>query len=84
MSYDIFISNLPMSTISVPLPHALETFIDSMIKSGAASTKAGVVRQALARYAEDQAVEAVLRSQREFKDGKEVRGDLRTILKRME
>ncbi len=72
-----------MSTLSVPLPHALESFIDRMIKRGAASTKAEVVRQALARYAEDEAVETVLRAQQEFREGREVRGDLRKILNKM-
>ncbi|KKR84590.1 MAG: hypothetical protein UU48_C0012G0005 [Candidatus Uhrbacteria bacterium GW2011_GWF2_41_16] len=72
-----------MSTISVPLPHPLESFIERMVKRGAASTKAEVVRQALARYAEDEAVESVLRAQQELREGKEIRGDLREILKKM-
>ncbi|MFA4845031.1 MAG: hypothetical protein WC654_00530 [Patescibacteria group bacterium] len=72
-----------MSTLSVPLPHTLELFIDTMVKRGSASTKAEVVRQALSRYAEEEAVESVLRAQQEFKDGKEVRGNLRDILKQL-
>lgn len=71
-----------MSTISVPIPATLESFIARMIKRGAASTKAEVVRQALFRYSEDEAVEAVLRAHQELKEGKEIRGDLRQILKR--
>ena len=72
-----------MSTLSVPLPKALELFIENMVKRGAASTKAEVVRQALSRYAEEDAIEMVLRAQQERKDGKEVRGNLKDILKRM-
>ena len=72
-----------MSTLSVPLPQALELFIERMVKRGAASTKAEVVRQALSHYAEEDAVQAVLRAQQEWKDGKEVRGDIRKILKQM-
>jgi Arc/MetJ-type ribon-helix-helix transcriptional regulator len=72
-----------MSTLSVPLPSALEAFIDEMVRSGAAANKADVVRQALARFAEDQAVEAVLRSEQEVRDGKILRGDIREIIKRL-
>ncbi|MEI6511001.1 MAG: hypothetical protein WCO25_03080 [Candidatus Uhrbacteria bacterium] len=71
-----------MSTLSVPLPQPLESFISMMVKRGFASTKAEVVRQALSRYAEDAAVESVLRAQQEFKEGKEIRGSIRDILKK--
>jgi Arc/MetJ-type ribon-helix-helix transcriptional regulator len=70
-----------MSTISVPIPHTLETFIEEMIHRGIASNKAEVVRQALVRFAEDQAVEAVLRGEQELRDGKVLRGDLRKLAK---
>ncbi len=69
-----------MSTISVPLSPSLELFIEAMVKRGSAPSKAEVVRQALARYAEDEAVEAVLRAQRDRKNGKEIRGSIREIL----
>lgn len=72
-----------MSTISVPIPNTLETFIDDMIRRGFAPSKAEVVRQALVRYAEDQAVEAVMQSMREAKAGKILRGDLDEIAARL-
>ncbi|MEK7546136.1 MAG: hypothetical protein AAB554_03620 [Patescibacteria group bacterium] len=72
-----------MSTLSVPLPNALEAFIDEMVRRGVAANKAEVVRQALVRFAEDQAVESVLRSEQEVRDGKIMRGDLRKIAKRL-
>lgn len=72
-----------MATLSVPLPAQLEEFINAMVKRGRASTKAEVVRQALSWYAEEEAVQAVLRAEQEFRDGKEIRGDLRTVLKKM-
>ncbi|MBI4437858.1 hypothetical protein HY631_02810 [Candidatus Uhrbacteria bacterium] len=72
-----------MSTISVPLTGPLEQFIDDMIRRGAAPNKAEVVRQALVRFAEDQAVEAVLRSEQEARDGKVLRGDLRDLIKQV-
>ncbi|MBI4591939.1 hypothetical protein HY733_00630 [Candidatus Uhrbacteria bacterium] len=70
-----------MSTISVPIPQNLEAFIHEMIARGIAPNKAEVVRQALVRYAEDQAVEAVLRAQQEAREGKILRGDPRELLK---
>ena len=72
-----------MSTLSVPLPVALELFIEDMVRQGKAPNKAEVVRQALARYAEDQAVEAVLRSEQEAREGKILRGDLNELLKQI-
>lgn len=69
-----------MSTISVPLTPPLETFIDEMIRIGFGSSKADVVRRALNKCREDQAVEAVLRAQQERRDGKEIRGNLRDLL----
>ena len=72
-----------MTTISIPIPAALEEFINKMIKRGDAPTKAEVVRQALVRFAEDEAIESVLRSEQEIKDGKILRGDIRKIIKRL-
>ena len=72
-----------MSTISVPISSPLESFINEMIKQGVAENKAEVVRRALIRFAEDQAVEAVLRSEQELKDGKILRGDLKKLAKRL-
>ncbi len=72
-----------MTTLSIPVSSATVSFINRMVKSGAASTKAEVVRQALARYAEDRAVEDVRIAQQEMREGKGVSGDLRTILSKM-
>ncbi|MFA5946138.1 MAG: hypothetical protein WC802_04500 [Patescibacteria group bacterium] len=72
-----------MITLSIPVPLQLERFVNRMVKNGSASTKAEVVRQALSRYAEEKLVESVLLAEQELKEGKEVRGDLREILKRM-
>mgnify|MGYP001587376935 CR=1 FL=1 len=73
-----------MSTLSVPLTPQLEAFIDSMVESGRYSNKAIVVRQALKKMSEDEAVEAVLRSIQEAKEGKVFRGDLREIMKQID
>ena len=72
-----------MSTISVPLPPHLEEFIERQIKEGKADNKAQVVRRAITRLSEEEAINAVLESEREMREGKIIRGDLRKILKRM-
>ena len=54
-----------MSTISVPLPANLEEFVNRMVKSGEAANKADVVRKALRRMSDEEAVEAILRAERE-------------------
>lgn len=73
-----------MITLSVPVSTNTVSFINRMVKRGVASTKAEVVRQALARYEEDSLLQSVLRAQQDLKDGKEIRGNLRDILKQMD
>ena len=68
-----------MSTLSVPLSPELEKFIDSQVKSGRAANKADVVRRALTKFSEDEAVEIILQAQREIAEGKGLRGDLRKL-----
>lgn len=70
-----------MSTISVPLTPHLEKFLESYIKSGNASNKAEVLRRALIKFEEDEAVMKVLRAEQEVKEGKIIRGKLSDILK---
>ena len=72
-----------MTTLSVPLPQHLETFVNTMVRRGVAANKAEVVRQALSRYAEEHAIEAVLKSEQEARDGKVLRGDLRKLVKKL-
>ena len=68
-----------MSTLSVPLPPNLEAFINNQVKSGYAANKADVVRRALIRLSEDEAVEAVLRASQE----PTLKGDLRELAKKI-
>jgi len=68
-----------MSTISVPLPPELEKFINNQVKSGNAANKADVVRRALTRFSEDEAVRVVLEASQE----PVLRGDLRELMKRI-
>jgi len=67
-----------MSTISVPLPANLEAFIDRMVKSGNAANKADVVRKALKRMSDEEAVEAILRAQKE----PNLKGDLDVLARK--
>jgi len=67
-----------MSTISVPLPTHLEEFIkETAEKRG--SNKAEVVRAAITFFAEEEAVQAVLRAERE----PTLRGDLKELAKKI-
>ena len=72
-----------MSTLSVPLPAHLETFVENMVRRGVAANKAEVVRQALNNYAEEQAVAVVLKAEQEIKEGKALRGDIKKLIKRL-
>ena len=72
-----------MSTISVPLNSKLELSLDYLVKSGVASNRAAVMRRALERLTEDEAVAVVLRAEREMAEGKGLRGDLRTLAKKL-
>lgn len=69
-----------MSTLSVPLPPNLEAFINNQVKSGYAANKADVVRRALIRFSEDEAVEAILRASQE----PTLKGDLRELAKKIQ
>lgn len=72
-----------MSTISVPLNSKLEQSLDYLVKSGVADNRAAVMRKALARLEEEEAVFALLKAEQEIREGKVFRGDLRKLLKRV-
>ncbi len=69
-----------MATISVPLSKEHQESLDQLVKSGVASNRAAVMRKALERLAEDEAIEDVLRAEREVTQGKVLKGDTRTLL----
>lgn len=68
-----------MSTLSVPLTPKLEEAIDELVKNGFAPTKSEVVRRAIARLSEEEAVNAVLQAMKEPM----LKGDLRTLMKKL-
>ena len=57
--------------------------IERMVKNGVASNKAAVVRRAIEKLAEDEAVNAVLLAEREMGEGKFLRGDIRELMKKI-
>ena len=66
-----------MSTISVPLSPELEQSLNALIASGYGSNKADVIRRALKKADEDEAIRVVLEAQMEISMGKGLTGDLR-------
>lgn len=68
-----------MSTLSVPLPANLEAFINSMVADHRAANKADVVRKALYRMEEEEAIRAVLEAEKE----PVLRGNLKDLLKKV-
>ncbi len=71
-----------MTTISVPITSKLEESINKLIENGYGSNKADVVRRAITKLAEDEAVETVLRAMQEISEGKGLKGDLRELAKK--
>lgn len=65
-----------MTTLSVPIPANLEEFINKQIREGRAANKADVVRRAITRLSEEEAVNAVLNAERE----PTLRGNLKELL----
>ncbi len=65
-----------MATISVPLSAKLEQQLDALVAEGVGSNRADVMRRALKNFAEEEAVNAVLKAERE----PVLRGDLRKLL----
>ena len=72
-----------MSTLSIPVTAEQEAFIEAYIKAGNADNKAEVVRKALNRFAEDEAVNVVLQAEKELGEGKALYGDLRELMKKI-
>ena len=72
-----------MTTLSVPVSAKLEEFINQMIGQGRAANKADVVRKALDLLAEEEAIASVLKAERETREGKILRGDLKKLMKKL-
>ncbi|KKU68696.1 MAG: hypothetical protein UX89_C0002G0021 [Parcubacteria group bacterium GW2011_GWA2_47_16] len=68
-----------MSTLSVPLTPQLEEAVNRLVKDGYGANKADVVRKAIKRLSEAEAVNAVLRAELE----PTLKGDLRDLIKKI-
>jgi Arc/MetJ-type ribon-helix-helix transcriptional regulator len=68
-----------MATLSIPISAGQEDFIKGLVKSGKAANKAHAVRLALDSYEKEEAIAAVLQAEQEIRDGKGLRGNLRTL-----
>jgi Arc/MetJ-type ribon-helix-helix transcriptional regulator len=68
-----------MGTVSVPLSKQHQDRLDTLVKQGAGSSRADVMRKALDKFAEEEAIAAVLQAQREPL----LRGDLRTLARKL-
>lgn len=73
-----------MTTISVPISSEQEKFINGLVKSGKAANKAHAVRYAIQRLEEEEAIAAVLEGERDAREGRVYRGDLRRLIKKFD
>jgi Arc/MetJ-type ribon-helix-helix transcriptional regulator len=69
-----------MATISVPLSPKLQELLDGLVSDRVGANRADVMRRALEHFAEEEAINAVLRAEREVSQGKILRGDAHDIL----
>lgn len=72
-----------MSTITVPISKELENFIEEEISAGTSETKAHLVRYALFRLQEERALSRLQEAEKDIKQGKVYKGDLKNLLKKM-
>jgi len=72
-----------MSVLSVPLTSELEQAIQYLINMGYASNKADAARKAILQIQEEEAINAVRKSQQEYKDGKCLTGNLRDLMEKI-
>ena len=68
-----------MTTISVPLTAKVEKELNELVEITGAN-RVAVIRKAIENYREEEAVQAILQSEREISEGKILRGDLHQIL----
>ncbi len=68
-----------MSTLSVPLTPHLEETVNRLVKEGYGANKADVVRKAIKRLSEEEAVKAILQAMKE----PTLKGNLRELIKKI-
>lgn len=68
-----------MTTISVPLNPEIEESLNELVEITGAN-RVSVIRKAIERYREDEAIKEILVARQEIKEGKILRGDLDELL----
>ncbi len=68
-----------MTTLSIPIDKTLERFVDEMISSKKAANKAQVVRNALYKMREDEALKDLIEARADVAQGKVYKGNLRKL-----
>lgn len=63
--YENIILYYHMATLSIPVPPDILLAMDALIQAGVAPNKAALVRDALQKYVEEKAVEAVIKASKE-------------------
>lgn len=70
-----------MTTLSIPIDKTLEQFVDDMITSKKADNKTQVVRKALYKMREDEALKDLIEARADVAQGKVYKGNLRELVK---
>lgn len=70
-----------MTTISIPINAVQKKFIDYLVKTGKVANKAHAVRRAIDLMAEEEAIQEIIKSQQEAREGKILHGNLRDLVK---
>ena len=73
-----------MTTVTIPLSESLNNYVNEQVRLGNASSKADLVRRAIAKYREMEFVKTILEAEQEIKDGKALSGDLDELAKGFE
>jgi Arc/MetJ-type ribon-helix-helix transcriptional regulator len=72
-----------MTNITIPLPDDLLAFLDDMVVTNQAESRAGLVRRVLADWRETAILSAVRDAKEEFDRGEYLEGDLRKLVARV-
>ena len=72
-----------MSIFSISLTNELAKFVEDEVASGEYESKGQLIKKALKRYQDEVVVERLLKASREVEEGKILRGDLKSVLKKV-
>lgn len=72
-----------MTTLSIPVSGEQLQFIKDYVAGGFAENVAQVMRKGLDALAREEAIQSVLRSEVDVREGRVYRGDLDTIVKKL-